>query len=53
MIERKEKYWEVTIKCLVRTKDINDEGVTKEDVKDSMSLNFDQIKHIRGDMAVK
>lgn len=39
------EFWEVTIKCLVQTKNINDEKIEPKDLDALMSLEFDQVDH--------
>lgn len=53
MKEKKTKYWEVTIKCSVRTEDINDNHVTKTQVKNDLRMDFDQVAFIIEKIEVK
>lgn len=48
-----ETYYEVTIKCLVKDKDINGRAVDIAKVKQSLSLYFDQIDHTELTIEVK
>jgi len=45
MVKKVIEYWEVTIKCLVRKEDINNNSMSKKDVEESMDLEFDQIEY--------